>query len=156
MHQTHLSGVTSDVSEVFTDLANDLVTRSDWDPKVFHLPHQHLLDSNDALDNDEGMVNKSSAFGGEADFFAVKYPIKNDKEDLTRFNGHLLVDDIFVALNPRGDEENSSAAIPLVLHLVGRPHDDAGGIESSFPRDDILAIPKFIAEARPSERKMIL
>ena len=143
------------MSEVFTDLANDLVTRSDWDPKVFHLPHQHLLDSNDALDNDEGMVNKSSAFGGEADFFAVKYPIKNDKEDLTRFNGHLL-DDIFVALNPRGDEENSSAAIPLVLHLVGRPH-DAGGIESSFPRDNIiLAMPKFLAEARPSERKLIL
>ncbi|KAI2510349.1 hypothetical protein MHU86_4073 [Fragilaria crotonensis] len=65
----------SDVSEVITDLANDLVRRSDWDPKVFHLPHQHLLDSNDADNTNEGMVNRSSAFG-EADFFAVNYPLR--------------------------------------------------------------------------------
>ncbi|KAI2489241.1 hypothetical protein MHU86_25358 [Fragilaria crotonensis] len=47
----------SDVSEVITDLANDLVRRSDWDPKVFHSPHQHLLDSDEAVDNDDGMID---------------------------------------------------------------------------------------------------
>ncbi|KAI2491163.1 hypothetical protein MHU86_23390 [Fragilaria crotonensis] len=29
-------------------------------------------------------------------------------------------------------------------------------VKETFPRDDILAIPKFLAEAKPSERKMIL
>ena len=38
--------------------------------------------------------------------------------------------------------------------LVGRPNDV--GITESFPRDDILAIPKFLAEAKPSEKKTIL
>ncbi|KAI2505007.1 hypothetical protein MHU86_9450 [Fragilaria crotonensis] len=98
----------SDVSEVITDLANDLVRRSDWDPKVFHSPHQHLLDSDEAVDNDDGMIDGSSEFG-EADFFAVNYPIAND-DDLPRFDCYL--DDIFGAFNPR-DAEKSSAAIPL-------------------------------------------
>ncbi len=40
------------------------------------------------------------------------------------------------------------------LHIVGRPHDPNG--RESFPRDDILAIQKFLAEAKPSERKVIL
>ncbi|KAI2495699.1 hypothetical protein MHU86_18830 [Fragilaria crotonensis] len=136
------------VSEVITDLANDLVRRSDWDPKVFHSPHQHLLDSGEAVDNDDGMIDGSSEFG-EADFFAVNYPIAND-DDLPRFDCYL--DDIFGAFNPR-DAEKSSAAIPLALHIVGRPHNAEN---ESFPRDDILAIPKFLAEAKPSERKMIL
>ncbi|KAI2501553.1 hypothetical protein MHU86_12930 [Fragilaria crotonensis] len=35
----------SDVSEMITDLANDLVRRDDWDPSVYHSPHQHLLDT---------------------------------------------------------------------------------------------------------------
>ncbi|KAI2507351.1 hypothetical protein MHU86_7071 [Fragilaria crotonensis] len=139
----------SEVSEVITDLANDLVRRSDWDPKVFHSPHQHLLASDEAVDNDKGMVDRSSEFG-EANFFVVNYPIAND-DDLPRFDCYL--DDIFGAFNPK-DAEKSSVAIPLPLHIVGRPH-DAGGNEL-FPRDNILAIPKFLAEAKPSERKRIL
>ena len=116
-----------------------------WDPKVFHSLHQHLLDSNDAGDNHKGMVDKSSAFV-KADFVAVNNPIAND-DDLPRFDCYL--DDIFGAFNPR-DEGKGSAAIPLALHLVGTPH-NSGGMES-FPRDDIFAIPKFLAEAKPSDR----
>jgi hypothetical protein len=139
----------SDVSEVITDLASDLVRRLDWDPEAFHLPHQHLLDSDESVDNDEGAVDPAGAFG-KADFFAVNYPIAND-DDLPRFDCYL--DDIFGAFNP-WDTAGSAAAIPLALHLVGRPVDT--GSSESFPRDDILAIPKFLAEANPSERKMIL
>ncbi len=139
----------SDVSEVITDLANDLVRRSDWDPEEFHSPHQHLLDSDEAVDNDVGAVDPARAFG-KADFFAVNYPTAN-YDDLPRFDCYL--DDIFGAFNPR-DMARSAAAIPLALHLVGRPVET--GSPESFPRDDILAIPKFLAEAKPSERKMIL
>ena len=63
----------SDVSEMITDLANDLVRRDDWDPSVYHSPHQHLLDTEEAVDNDKGSVDKMSAFG-KADYFAVNYP----------------------------------------------------------------------------------
>ena len=42
----------SDVSEVVTDLANDLVQQSDWDPIRHRLPHQPLLESYRAKDND--------------------------------------------------------------------------------------------------------
>jgi hypothetical protein len=42
----------SDVPEVVTDLANDLVRRSDWDPTRHHSPHQPLLESDRAKDYD--------------------------------------------------------------------------------------------------------
>ena len=120
----------SDVSEVITDLANDLVRRSDWDPEAFHSPHQHLLDSDEAVDNDEGAVDPAGAFG-KADFLAVNYPTANH-DDLPRFDCYL--DDIFGAFNPK-DAARSAAAIPLALHIVGRPVDT--GSPESFPRDDI-------------------
>ncbi|KAI2489130.1 hypothetical protein MHU86_25459 [Fragilaria crotonensis] len=94
----------SDVSEMITDLANDLVRRDDWDPSVYHSPHQHLLDTEGAVDNDKGSVDKMSVFG-KADYFAVNYP---PYDDLPRFDCYL--DDIFGAFNPR-DAEKSAAAI---------------------------------------------
>ncbi|KAI2512435.1 hypothetical protein MHU86_1888 [Fragilaria crotonensis] len=113
----------SDVSEMITDLANDLVRRDDWDPSVYHSPHQHLLDTEGAVDNDKGSVDKMSVFG-KADYFAVNYP---PYDDLPRFDCYL--DDILGPSTPR--RRKSAAAIPLALHL-------------------------FLAEAKPSERKMIL
>ncbi|KAI2490861.1 hypothetical protein MHU86_14415 [Fragilaria crotonensis] len=98
----------SDVSEVITDLANDLVRRSDWDPKVFHSPHQHLLDSDEAVDNDDGMIDGSSEFG-EADFFAVNYPIAND-DDLPRFDCYL--DDI-LGLSTQETQKRARQRFPL-------------------------------------------
>ncbi len=53
------------------------------------------------------------------------------------------------------DSVRASAAVPLALHLIGRPV--RGGVEEeSFPRDDLLAVSKFLAEARPSKRIIIL
>jgi hypothetical protein len=45
----------SDISEIATDLANDLVRRADWNPLVHHSPHQHRL--TDAHDPDIGLVH---------------------------------------------------------------------------------------------------
>ena len=33
----------SDISEIATDLSNDLVRDPAWDPDLFQSPHQHLL-----------------------------------------------------------------------------------------------------------------
>ena len=108
----------SDVSEVITDLANDFVRRSDWDPEVFHSPHQHLLESDEAVDNDKTTVNTAETLGKD-NFFAVNYP-NEDNADSPHFD--CFLDDIFGAFNPR-DTAKSAAAIPLALYLVGRPID---------------------------------
>jgi hypothetical protein len=130
----------SDVSEVITDLANDLARRNNWDPKRFKSPHQELLSTDEALDNDRGEIRPDEVFA-EPEFFAVDEP----EDDLTRFDYYL--DDIFGAFLER-EAEKGARAIPLALHIPnGR---------ESFTRDDILAIPKFLAEAKPSERKVIL
>ena len=63
----------SDVSEVVTDLANDLVRRNDWDPQQFKSPHQALLSTDEAVDNDRGEIRPDEPFA-EAEFFAVDDP----------------------------------------------------------------------------------
>jgi hypothetical protein len=136
----------SDVSEVVTDLANDLVRWNGWDPQQFKSPHQALLLTDEAVDNDRGEIRPDDAFA-EPEFFAVDEP----EDDMARFDCYL--DDIFGAFMDR-EAERSAAAIPLALPIEGRPHDP--NRRESFPRDDILAIPKFLAEAKPSERKVIL
>jgi hypothetical protein len=129
-----------------TDLANELVRRNDWDPQQFKSPHQALLSTDEAVDNDRGEIRPDDAFA-EPEFFALDEP----EDDRARFDCYL--DDIFGAFMDR-EAERSAAAIPLALHIVGRPHDPSR--RKSFPRDNILAIPKFLVKAKPSERKVIL
>jgi hypothetical protein len=137
----------SDVSEVVTDLANDLVRRSNLDPTRHHSPHQPLLELDRAKDDDA-----DGALGvGEiacSHFFAPNYPIENI---LPRFDCYL--DNIFGALYGC-DKARSEAAIPMALHIVRRPNDTSGG--ESYPRDELLSLSKFLAEAKPAQRKIVL
>ncbi len=131
-----------------TDLANYLVRRSDWDPTRHYSPHQPLLVLDRAKDNDVDV-----ALGGEgfacSHFFAPDYPIE---DILSRFDCYL--DDIFGAFYGY-DEAKSAAAIPMALHIVGRPNDTSNG--ESFPaRDELLSLSKFLVEAKPSQLKIIL
>ena len=85
---------------------------------------------------------------GQAKSLAVNYP---DSDDFSWYECYL--DDIFGAFLERyGDR--GAAAIPLALHMIGRPRGTEG--DESFPRDDLLAMSKFLAEAKPSESKVIL
>ncbi|KAI2490826.1 hypothetical protein MHU86_23736 [Fragilaria crotonensis] len=98
-----------------------------------------------AVDNDKGSVDKMSVFG-KADY-------RSELSTLRRPPSlRLLPGRHFGAFNPATQKERCRD--PLALHLVGRPCDPE--VKETFPRDDILAIPKFLAEAKPSERKMIL
>ena len=137
----------NEVSEVMTDLANDLARRLDWDPRLHCSPHQGLLASRDAVDNDESHVRRDRPFG-PAKSLAVNYP---DSDDFPRYECYL--DDIFGAFLERFGARGA-AAIPLALHMIGRPRGTEG--DESFPRDDLLAISKFLAEAKPSKSKVIL
>jgi hypothetical protein len=137
----------SDVSEVVTDLANDLVRRSDWDPTRHHSPNQPLLESDRAKDDDaDGALGVGEFM--RSHFFAPNYPIE---DILPRFDCYLVV--IFGAFYGC-DKDRSAAAIPMALHIVGRPNDTSGG--ESIPRDKLLSLSKFLAEAKPAQRKIVL
>ena len=97
------------MSEVITDLANNLVRMSDRDPQVFHSLHQDLLDPDKAVDKERETVYPAGALE-KADFFAVNYPSEDDN-DLPHFDCCYL-DDIFGAFTQR-DTAKSAAANPL-------------------------------------------
>ncbi len=137
----------SDISEVITDLANDLVRRSDWDPAVWSAPQQELLRTSEAVDNNKGHVYPGDEFG-KAFAMSVEDPVD---DGLAKFECYL--NDLFGVFLAR-DEEKAEAVLPLALHLVGRPVDERA--PESFPRDNLLAASKFLAEAKASERKTIL
>ena len=81
-------------------------------------------------------------------FFAPNYPME---DILPRFNCYL--DDIFGAFYGC-NKAKRAAAIPMALHIVGRPNDTLNG--ESFPRDKLLSLSKFLAEAKPAQRKIVL
>jgi hypothetical protein len=81
-------------------------------------------------------------------FFAPNYPIE---DILPRFDCYL--DDIFGAFYGC-DKARSAATIPMALHIVGRPNNTSNG--ESFPRDKLLSLSKFLAEAKPAQRKIVL
>ncbi|KAI2509947.1 hypothetical protein MHU86_4512 [Fragilaria crotonensis] len=137
----------SNISEVITDLANHLVRRSDWDPTVWSAPQQKILRTSEAVDNDRGHVDPGDEFG-KAFTMSVEDPVD---DGLAKFECYL--DDLFGVFLAR-DEEKAEAVLPLAMHLVGRPVDERA--PESFPRDDLLAASKFLAEAKASERKTIL
>ena len=122
----------SDVSEAITDPTNDLVRRSDWNPEVFHSPHQHLLESDEAVDNDKTTVDTAETLG-KADFFAVNYPNEDDA-DSPHFDCYL--DDIFGAFNPRNRKERSRHPAYAISCWATKRHGDNGILpERRPPRD---------------------
>jgi hypothetical protein len=135
------------ISEVITDLANDLVRRSDWDPAVWSAPQQEVLRTSEAVDNDKDHVYPGDEFG-KAFATSVEDPVD---DGLAKFECYL--DNLFGVFLAR-DEEKAEAVLPLALHLAGRPVDERA--PESFPRDNFLAASKFLAEAKASERKTIL
>jgi hypothetical protein len=135
------------VSEVAVDLANDLVRRPDWEPEEWSAPQQALLESAEAVDCDEGKIVSSDDFGDAAEM-SVVFP---DADYGPMFDCYL--DDLFGVSRER-DRARLEAVVPLVLHLLGRPVEE--GEEESLPRDALIALSKFLAEARASETKTIL
>jgi hypothetical protein len=128
----------SDISEMAMDLANDLVHHPGWDPSLHSSPHQHLI---------ADRVELEPASTPFATALAVRIPWLPTSDP--KCDGYL--DDIFMAFLPC-DLARGSAVLPLVVHLLGRPVHPA---ESEL-REDLLSLSKFIAEATPSETKMIL
>jgi hypothetical protein len=128
----------SDLSEMACDLANDLIRHPGWSPSLCPSPHMHLLD--DAVEFEPDDVPLAAAAPVFVDLPADDKP----KADM-------FIDDGFAAFLER-DVDAGRAILPFVLHLLGRPVAD----DEPLPRDDVLSVKKFLAEATPAERKIIL
>jgi len=128
----------SDVSETMFDTANDLVRNEGWDPEVHASPHQHLIgDKIDCLPDDVP--------------FAASLPVIVQHPDDTAPKCDGYIDDAFMAFLI-DDIQRGGSVLPFVVALFGRP---VHVLEAQF-RDDMLSLKKFLAEATPSELKMIL
>ena len=125
------------------DLVNDLIRRDDWDPRAWIAPQQHLLDSDDAVDCDEGKLTEKDAFC-EAAEMSVVFP---EEDHGPMFDCYL--DNLF---GVRRDKDR--VRLEAVLHLIGRPVEE--GVPESLPRDALIAVSKFMADAKASETKTIL
>ena len=132
----------SDVSEVVTDFANDLVRRDDWNPADLKSPHQSLLASDRAVDFDRGFVHADEPLG-VAYLMAVSFP-----QDKSTVCPDTNVTWTTFGVGREEYEARLEAAVPLAFHIVGRPVDKAA--DESFPGDNLLAMPKFLAEAKAS------
>lgn len=110
------------MSELATDLSNDIVRDVGWDAEQLQSPHQHLL---------EGAVNILPAdipFAQAADLAVEIPPDDSPKADC-------YIDDIFSAFL-EDDMTRGSRVIPFIVHLLSRPIDS----DESLRRDDILSL----------------
>jgi len=128
----------SDVSELATDLANDLVRDDGWDHEMLVSPHQHMLQ--DQVEMEDATIPLAQV----ADMM-VELPVDDDPK------ADCYIDDIFAAFLER-DAARGARMVPFALFLLGRPVQPG----ESLAREDLLSIKKFIAEATPSERKIVL
>jgi hypothetical protein len=128
----------SDISEMATDLANDIVRDDGWDPDTHVSPHQDLL-------KDEIKFEDPSIPLAQADELAIDIPAEDHPKS------DCYIDDIFTAFLET-DVKRGSRIVPFILHLLGCPLSP----NESLPRDDILSLKKLLAEATPMERQIIL
>ena len=122
--------------------------RDDWDPVECFTPQQPLLLSdNKAVGCDSGKGSDEEPFGTAAEM-SVNYP-SGDARPM--FECYL--DDLFGVSRER-DRKRLEAVLPLMLHLIGRPAEDS--VPETLPRDALIAVSKYLAEAKASESKVIL
>jgi hypothetical protein len=95
----------SDVSELATDLANDLVRDNGWDPDMHFSPHQHLLKDSVKFEDPAVPIAQVSEL-------AIHLPADDaPKSDC-------YINDIFTAFLET-DVKRGSRMVPFIMHLLG-------------------------------------
>jgi hypothetical protein len=130
------------VSEMVTDLANEISQCEDWDPTTLYNPVQpvapkpiYLADSDaPCLPALEMAVRVPPISWGKVDGFI---------DDL-----------IHVFWDTPSNLERLPHAVPLAMFVTSRPH--AGDEREPLPRRDILSLPKLMAEGAPAESQIVL
>jgi hypothetical protein len=131
----------SDLSEMLCDLGNDILRSPEsWDLDTLRSPHLSRLPAQPIP-----YPVPSTAVHPAAPI-AIQLPAHDFQPKVECF-----IDDKFVAFLEK-DMARGRAILPFLLHLIGRPVHD----HEPIPRDDLLSLKKFLAEATPAERQIIL
>ena len=126
------------MSEMITDLANDILNCPLWDHSITHSPHANKIQSPQFI---EGCTPFARALPADV----VVPPTHSGKIDS-------YIDDLIPVVVHRGDNASRGAnAVPLAMHTVGRPVHSLEPI----PRDDLLCFRKLHGEGRLSEIKTV-
>jgi hypothetical protein len=127
------------VSELCTNLANDLLHCLHWDPKMLQSPHAHRLSNPRLLDD-------SIPFG-QPKKLDVEIPI----DDWGRIDD--FIDDGIAIVLDLGDNKNRAVtAMLLAIHTICRPLDK----DEQIMREDCLSLSKLEDEGTLAEKLFIL
>ena len=129
------------MSETVCDLANAILLNNDWDPNNLHAPNPELVPTEEFLDPEipvkEGME------------LIVDIPV-----DARGFIDLYIDDTIGLTVDIPGSDNilRLKRAILLAIWATARPKDK----NEPIPREEMAALNKLLAEAGPTETKMIL
>ena len=127
------------ISESTCDLANMLLSHSTWDPNTLHSPIQLQIPPPVIMSDDVPFHPGRPLM--------VQIPINQlGKADV-------FIDDIVtVALGTEAYIQNADSAVPLAIHILGRPV----APNEPIPRQDLICLKKLEAEGRLEEKKTVL
>ena len=129
------------VSEMVTDLANEISQCESWDPATLHSPAQEKVPKPIYADSlEEPTLAKEMA--------VLVPPIYRGKVDG-------FIDDLINVFWDTPDNcQRLPHSVPLAMHVTSRPH--AGDDQEPLPRRPILSLPKLLAEGAPAEIQIVI
>ena len=122
------------VSEVVTDLANEISQCDERDPVTLHNPVQPIAPTPIFVPDPTSQLARAEQMS------VVPAPILRGKVD------GFIDDLILVFWDTDGNVDRLPHAVPLAMYVTSRPH--AGDDNEPLPRRDILSIPKLKNEER--------
>jgi hypothetical protein len=128
-------------SEMVTNLANELLLCTNWDPAKVHNPDQPITPA--------PKIRGPHSTIAPAKSLAVGIPLP-----VTSQVDGFIDDLICVFLNTRDNLQRAPHAVPLAMHVTSRPHD--GEKHEPIKRRNILLLPKLTAEGLPDEWQIVL
>jgi hypothetical protein len=127
------------LSEMITDLANEIASIPDWDPRVTHSPVPH---------------NPTFKELGEGIPFARSRPMAFQVPVFLTSRHDCFIDDVMqIFLDTIRNREQMSAIVPLAIHVTCRPH---AGAEEPIPHRPLLSPSKLEAKGTPAEIQIVL
>ena len=126
------------MSELITDLANDLLSCPDWDHEKVHSPHKPSIPP-------PVILPSTSPFSHALPVDVIVPPKKHGLVES-------YIDDLIpVVLHNKISSVRAANAVPLAMHIIGRPvHPD-----EPIKREDLLCFRKLAGEGQMSEIKTV-
>jgi hypothetical protein len=130
------------VSEMVSDLANEISQCDEWDHETLFSPAQTDTPKPVLL---PASIPISPAVGSMS---VMPPPITEGKVDV-------FIDDLInVFLDTEINRRRQPHVVPLAVHVTTRPH--TGDEQEPIPRRPLISLPKLLAEGSPAELQVVL